>query len=118
MDGGTLAGVRILSPETVSEALRPGYTEGYGLHWGLFPGSPAGAELPAFGHGGSDGTVAIAYPHMDAMILFFTQSRGAWGPWREALRRLPSLVGMEGPVRYPEPRTSGRDSTSYHASPW
>ena len=28
MDGGALAGVRILSSETVAEALRPGYTEG------------------------------------------------------------------------------------------
>ena len=99
MDGGTLAGVRILSPETVGEALRPGYTEGYGLHWELFPGSPAEAKLPAFGHGGSDGTMAIAYPSADAMVLFFTQSRGATGPWREAMRRLPSLVGMEGAIR-------------------
>jgi len=118
MDEGTLAGVRILSPETVGEALRPGYTEGYGLHWELYRGSPAGAKLPAFGHGGSDGTIAIAYPYADAMILFFTQSRGARGPWQDAMQRLPSLVGMEGAVRYPEPRTSGRNSTSYHASPW
>jgi CubicO group peptidase (beta-lactamase class C family) len=99
MEGGTLAGVRILSPETVGEAFRPGYAEGYGLHWELFSGSPAGAKLPAFGHGGSDGTFAIAYPYADAMILFFTQSRGARGPWQEALQRLPSLVGMEGAVR-------------------
>jgi CubicO group peptidase (beta-lactamase class C family) len=100
MDDGTLAGVRILSPETVGEALRPGYAEGYGLHWELLPGSPEEAELQAFGHGGSDGTMAIAYPHADAMILFFTQSRGAGEPWYEAMQRLPSLVGMEGPVRY------------------
>ena len=99
MDEGTLGEVRLLSPETVGEALRPGYDERYGLHWELFPGSPAGAKLPAFGHGGSDGTFAIAYPSGDAMILFFTQSRGAREPWLEALGRLPSLVGMEGVVR-------------------
>ena len=99
MDGGILAGVRILSPETVAEALRPGYAEGYGLHWELFSGAPAEAEPPAFGHGGSDGTIAVAYPRADTMILFFTQSRGATGPWLEAMRRLPSLVGMEGAIR-------------------
>ena len=91
--------VRILSPQTVAEALRPGYGEGYGLHWELFPGSPGGAEPPTFGHGGSDGTMAVAYPHEDAMILFFTQSREARDPWREAMQRLPSLVGVEGPIR-------------------
>ncbi len=100
MDEGTLAGVRILSPETAGEALRPGYADGYGLHWELYRGSPEGAKLPAFGHGGSDGTIAIAYPHADAMILFFTQSRGAREPWREAAQKLPALVGLEGPVRY------------------
>jgi hypothetical protein len=54
---------------------------------------------------------SMTKPFVGATILFFTQSRGARGPWREALRRLPSLVGMEGPVRYPAPRTSGRGST-------
>jgi CubicO group peptidase (beta-lactamase class C family) len=103
MEGGTLAGVRILSPETVAEALRPGCAVGYGLHWELYPGSPEGAEQPAFGHGGSDGTLAIAYPHADAMILFFTQSRGAREPWQEVMQMLPSLVGLAGPVRYSEP---------------
>lgn len=99
MDEGSLAGVRILSPETVREALRPGYTEGYGLHWELFSALPAEGTLPTFGHGGSDGTIAVAYPHADAMILFFTQSRGARGPWLEAVRRLPSLVGQMGALR-------------------
>jgi hypothetical protein len=33
------------------------------------------------------------------MILFFTQSRGARGPWGEAMRELPSLVGLEMRLR-------------------
>lgn len=30
----------------------------------------------AFGHGGSDGTWAAAWPEQDLMVLYFTQSRG------------------------------------------
>ena len=33
-------------------------------------------RLPAFGHGGSDGTMAVAMPELDATALIFTQSRG------------------------------------------
>jgi CubicO group peptidase (beta-lactamase class C family) len=76
-----------------------GFTEGYGLHWELFSGPPDQGGLPAFGHGGSDGTFAVAYPDIDAMILFFTQSRGAVEPWREALERLPILVGRDTRLR-------------------
>jgi CubicO group peptidase (beta-lactamase class C family) len=99
MDRGAFHEGRLLSEETVAEALTPGFTEGYGLHWELFPGPPDQRGLPAFGHGGSDGTFAIAYPALDAMILFFTQSRGASAPWREAMERLPTLVGMDTRLR-------------------
>ncbi len=34
------------------------------------------AELLAFGHNGSDGTYAWAFPEQKAMVLYFTQSRG------------------------------------------
>ena len=99
MDGGARDGLRLLSSDMVSEALEPGYTEGYGLHWELFGGSSQEGEVHAFGHGGSDGTFAIAYPSEDAMILFFTQSRGASRPWRQAMNRIPSLIGLEGRLR-------------------
>jgi CubicO group peptidase (beta-lactamase class C family) len=99
MDRGAYEGGRLLAEETVAEALTPGYAEGYGLHWELFSGSAGGTEVRAFGHGGSDGTFALAVPDLDVMILFFTQSRGARGPWGEAMRELPSLVGLEMRLR-------------------
>jgi hypothetical protein len=37
---------------------------------------PAGGLLPAFGHAGSDGTLAVAFPELNGMALFFSQSRG------------------------------------------
>jgi hypothetical protein len=36
----------------------------------------ADGKLVAFGHGGSDGTFAYAWPEQDLMVLFYTQSRG------------------------------------------
>jgi CubicO group peptidase (beta-lactamase class C family) len=39
-------------------------------------GSPAEAKPVAFGHAGSDGTWAWAWPEHDLMVLYFTQSRG------------------------------------------
>jgi len=34
-------------------------------------------EVVAFGHSGSDGTYAWAWPARDLMVLYFTQSRGS-----------------------------------------
>jgi CubicO group peptidase (beta-lactamase class C family) len=99
MDRGAFAGGRLLSEEMVMAALTPGYADGYGLHWELFSGSTDGTEVRAFGHGGSDGTFALAVPELDAMVLYFTQSRGASGPWQRAMRELPSLVGLEMRLR-------------------
>jgi CubicO group peptidase (beta-lactamase class C family) len=76
MDEGSAKNIRFLRPETVHKALtRSPHTnkgkEGYGYHWEIF-----NAELGAFGHRGSDGTLAIAVPKDDLMLLYFTQSRG------------------------------------------
>jgi len=76
-DGGTL-----LRPETVRRALtrHDGLSRadrGYGLHWEVYGESDDPDVLPPFGHGGSDGTIAIAIPARDMMVLFFTQTRGA-----------------------------------------
>jgi CubicO group peptidase (beta-lactamase class C family) len=95
MDLGEFDGGRLLDEATIREALAPGYSAGYGMHWERFSGPVGDSDLPRFGHGGSDGTIAIAFPEADAMVLYFTQSRGARTVWREAIRRLPSLVGLE-----------------------
>jgi CubicO group peptidase (beta-lactamase class C family) len=76
MDLGRLGDTRILSEESVREALSRGSEAGYGLHWDIF-GEPADeGALPPFGHGGSDGTLAMAFPAHDAVAMIFTQSRG------------------------------------------
>lgn len=76
MDKGESGGKRLLSPETVEAALSPSSlsvhgNEGYGYQWQIFHESDG-----VFGHGGSDGTVAIASPKDDLIFLCFTQSRG------------------------------------------
>src|SRR5262245_56923846 len=98
MDGGVGPSGRILSQAAVHRALEPavpmtlpesdafyptrlpGVQPYYGQHWVIHRGIPTGSGdrtgLPAFGHTGSDGTGAWAFPDQDLMVLFFTQSRG------------------------------------------
>jgi len=76
MHYGKYNGERLLSKASVSEALRPGPFADYGYHWSIYDDSTSAGGLPVFGHGGSDGTLAMAYPEFDMLILFFTQSRG------------------------------------------
>jgi CubicO group peptidase (beta-lactamase class C family) len=76
MDRGESDGKRFLSPKMVETALSPSSlsehgNEGYGYQWQIFRESDG-----VFGHGGSDGTVAIASPKDDLIFLCFTQSRG------------------------------------------
>jgi len=82
MDHGKAQTIQFLKPSTVEIALisslqssNNNYSmEGYGYQWQIFDKSKK--PLPVFGHGGSDGTNAIAYPDEDLMVLYFTQSRG------------------------------------------
>lgn len=95
VDLGEFDGGRLLDEATIREALAPAYSAGYGMHWERFSGPVGDSDLPRFGHEGSDGTIAIAFPEADALVLNFTQSRGARMVWREAIRRIPALVGLE-----------------------
>ena len=86
MDKGESGGKRFLSPETVEAALSPSKlsiygNEGYGYQWQIFSKSDG-----VFGHGGSDGTVAVVSPKNDLIFLCFTQSRGT-----PAVSRMRSL---------------------------
>ncbi|MGD2123382.1 MAG: serine hydrolase domain-containing protein [Gemmatimonadota bacterium] len=76
MNRGTTDAGPFLSEETAVEVLQPAMTPSYGLHWEIFSPLPEDGTLPAFGHGGSDGTLAVAMPELDAVALIFTQSRG------------------------------------------
>ncbi len=93
MDGGLAGRKRLLSADAVERALTPrspmAYPNGfsgtkvcYGQMWMLYMDETArGAEsetnrVTLFGHGGSDGTLAWAWPDQDLMVLYFSQSRG------------------------------------------
>ncbi len=87
MKAGTGSTPAFLRAETVSRALSPsagrapvttgfrGATSEYGEMWMLYreSGSP---EIFAFGHSGSDGTHAYAFPKLDLIVCYFTQTRG------------------------------------------
>ena len=77
MNGGKYREIRLLRDETIQNALAPGpVSPRYGMHWEIYHPASGNAALPVFGHGGSDGTVAIAVPEKNAMVFYFTQSRG------------------------------------------
>lgn len=77
MDGTTSQGRRLLSDSMIHHALLPSaLKDDYGMHWEIYHPASDTASLPVFGHGGSSGTAAIALPEHDAMVLYFSQSRG------------------------------------------
>ena len=96
MDGGMAGGKRLLSNEAISRILTPsspmkalGAEQAYpcgffGLrtHYGQMSMLYASGEKPTqsqvkgFGHGGSDGTGAWAFPAENLIVCYFTQSRG------------------------------------------
>ncbi len=87
MDGGSAGGRRLVSKNAASRALTPGwpirgYPKGfaglelsYGQQWMVYHRTDSKAPI-VFGHNGSDGTHAWAWPERDLIVLFFTQSRG------------------------------------------
>ncbi len=96
MDGGVANGTQLLSTEAVARILTPkspmkqlggdnpypcgffGLKPHYGQMSMLYAAgdSPRATDVIAFGHGGSDGTGAWAFPAEDLMVCYFTQSRG------------------------------------------
>ena len=51
-------------------------------------------EVLVFGHAGSDGTHAWAFPDQDALVLYFTQSRGTTTGWRVEERLAELFLGV------------------------
>jgi len=85
MDGGLVDGERLLSEAAIGRMLTPastttmptgfaGLRSSYGQLMHLYDEE---GEVVAFGHSGSDGTYAWAWPARDLMVLYFTQSRGS-----------------------------------------
>lgn len=60
---------------TAFPALKPAYGTLMQL-WTRAGEEGKDTEVVVFGHGGSDGTHAWAFPEQDALVLYFTQSRG------------------------------------------
>jgi CubicO group peptidase (beta-lactamase class C family) len=95
LDGGKVAGKKLLSKEAVTRILTPksimttlgsdapyptGF-DGMRLWYGQMSmlyvtGNDAKGKVIGFGHGGSDGTGAWAFPEEDLIVCYFTQSRG------------------------------------------
>ena len=91
-NGGTYNGERILSEAAVDRILTPvSVMTGLGSDGPAVTGFPftevyygqmsvlnisSDGRLQVFGHSGSDGTWAWAFPEHDMMIFYFTQSRG------------------------------------------
>ncbi len=95
LDGGKVAGKKLLSKEAVTRILTPksvmttlgvgtpyptgfsGMRTWYGQMSMLYvTGDDAKGKVIGFGHGGSDGTGAWAFPAQDLIVCYFTQSRG------------------------------------------
>jgi len=92
MKGGTHGGRRILSEEAVERILTPvSIMTSLGSDLPAVTGFPfttvyygqmsvlnvsSDGQVRVFGHSGSDGTWAWAFPEHDMLVLYFTQSRG------------------------------------------
>jgi CubicO group peptidase (beta-lactamase class C family) len=77
--------VEWLSPRAIARGLTPvsampypnglpGFSVHYGQMWLVY--TDASGRRVAFGHSGSDGTYAYAWPEQDLVVLYMTQSRG------------------------------------------
>lgn len=95
MNGGEWNGSRILSEELVNLALQPhaqtGQGLGYGYGWEVEPG-PDGHGVGSFWHGGGHGTLAIAVPDDEMIVIYLTQSR--WGTHRNAFWNRLYMSGL------------------------
>lgn len=84
MDQGRAGDKRVLSEAAVKRTLEPAIATGsptgfpkLSTYYGqMMIDYVADKKLVAFGHNGSDGTWAYAWPEHDLMVLYFTQSRG------------------------------------------
>lgn len=91
MDKGRHGDQRVLSEAAVETALRSLAGGEYGMQWQV-PQTPIVDGMPTmFGHGGSDGTEALALPAINALVLYFTQSRYHRVPLLPRLSRVPGL---------------------------
>ncbi len=121
MDGGMSGGKRLLSKEAIARILTPvspmkslgsdkpypcgffGIKPYYGQMSILYaPGeSPTQTDVKVFGHSGSDGTAAWAFPAEDLIVCYFTQSRGQASMVRLETTIQDALLQREGASEVP-----------------
>ena len=70
LDEATVADA-LADPVTVDGETR---TRWYGLHWEIYRQAASGSELPVFGHRGATGTLGLAVPERNAVVVFLTNS--------------------------------------------
>lgn len=109
-----------LSGKTRERALEStDFNEGYALQWEIYHRNDSLGI--AFGHGGSDGTVAISFPDRELLALFFTQTRGT-----VAVALFEELIftqlGYQEPPDYREADLTGKQAEKilgvYRMKPW
>jgi CubicO group peptidase (beta-lactamase class C family) len=124
LDGGKGGGKQILSTDAMKRILTPTSPTGffgikafYGQMSVLHATGETSdkAKVVAFGHSGSDGTVAWAFPEHDLIVCYFTQSRGGM-----TTIRLESSIDREllqqGKPRSPTPEALKPYLGTYYAN--
>jgi CubicO group peptidase (beta-lactamase class C family) len=82
IDGGAFGDERLLQPATVEAALADPIaadtmalrTRWYGMHWEIYARPPTTGGLPTFGHRGATGTLGMAIPHRNTIVIYLTNS--------------------------------------------
>lgn len=82
MERGEHEGGRVLHAATVEQALAdPLDADGtsarrrwYGMHWEIYAPADSPGGLPAFGHRGATGTLGMAIPGRNAIVIYLTNS--------------------------------------------
>lgn len=122
LDSGQASGKRLLSNEAIARILTPASAMkelggesaypcgffGMKTHYGQMsilhaPGdSPTRKDVKSFGHGGSDGTGAWAFPAEDLIVCYFTQSRGQPSTIRLETTIQDALLQKDGGEKVPD----------------
>jgi len=82
MDRGNYGSGQLLESATVEEALAdpmaadtlPARARWYGMQWEIYDAPNTTGELPAYGHRGATGTLGMAIPHRNAIVIYLTNS--------------------------------------------
>lgn len=136
VDDGSAGGEQLLSSSSIRHTLEPGRSPlpwqtglsglraDYGTLMQLWTraAEDGAREVVVFGHTGSDGTYAWAFPEADALVLYFTQSRGTSTGWRVEERLSELFLGVPVEANEAAPQLDdylgyyrGKDTELYRA---